>query len=58
EADGWPTARTRGTVDDLHAADAVWLLSGVRGAAAVHTLDGVQRADGGLTTRVQELLAR
>ncbi|MBJ7453008.1 MAG: aminotransferase class IV, partial [Blastococcus sp.] len=35
EADGWPTARTRGTVDDLHAADAVWLLSGVRGAAAV-----------------------
>jgi len=55
---GWPTARTRGTVDDLHAADAVWLLSGVRGAAAVHTLDGVARADAGLTTRVQELLAR
>ena len=32
-----------GTVDDLHAADAVWLLSGVRGAATVHTLDGVAR---------------
>ena len=31
EDDGWPTAVTPGTVDDLHAADAVWLLSGVRG---------------------------
>jgi 4-amino-4-deoxychorismate lyase len=58
EEAGWPTARTRGTVDDLHAADAVWLLSGVRGAAAVHTLDGVRRTDAGLTARVQELLAR
>lgn len=58
EEAGWATARTRGTVDDLHAADAVWLLSGVRGAAAVHTLDGVRRADAGLTARVQELLAR
>jgi 4-amino-4-deoxychorismate lyase len=58
EAEGWPTARTRGTVDDLHAADAVWLLSGVRGAAPVHTLDGVRRADAGLTARVRELLGR
>ncbi len=58
EADGRPTARTRGTVDDLHAADAVWLLSGVRGAAPVHTLDGVRRADAGLTARVRELLGR
>jgi 4-amino-4-deoxychorismate lyase len=55
---GWPTAATPGTVDDLHAADAVWLLSGVRGAAAVHTLDGVPRGDSGLTARVRELLAR
>ena len=31
--DGWPTAVTPGTVADLHAADAVWLLSGVRAAA-------------------------
>ena len=30
-ADGWPTAVTPGTVADLHAADAVWLMSGVRG---------------------------
>jgi 4-amino-4-deoxychorismate lyase len=57
-ADGWPTAVTTGTVDDLHAADAVWLLSGVRGAATVHTLDGVARGDGGLSARVRELLAR
>ncbi|WP_347058128.1 aminotransferase class IV [Blastococcus sp. HT6-30] len=57
EADGWPTAVTAGTVDDLHAADAVWLLSGVRGAAPVHTLDGVRRGDAGLSRRVRELLA-
>jgi 4-amino-4-deoxychorismate lyase len=56
--DGWPTAWTHGTVDDLHAADAVWLLSGVRLAAVVHTLDGVPRSDAGLTTRVRALLAR
>jgi 4-amino-4-deoxychorismate lyase len=56
--DGWPTAATSGTVDDLHAADAVWLLSGVRLAAVVHTLDGVPRGDAGLTARVRALLAR
>jgi len=55
---GWPTAVVAGTVDDLHAADAVWLLSGVRGAAVVHTLDGVRRGDAGLTARVRELLLR
>ena len=58
EADGWPTAVTPGTVDDLHAADAVWLLSGVRGAATVHTLDGVRRGDADLSRQVRELLAR
>lgn len=57
-ADGWPTSVTPGTVDDLHAADAVWLLSGVRGATVVHTVDGVPRGDDGLTRRVRELLAR
>jgi 4-amino-4-deoxychorismate lyase len=56
--DGWPTATTPGTVADLHAADAVWLLSGIRGAAVVHTLDGRRRGDAGLSARVQELLAR
>ncbi len=58
EDDGWPTSVTVGTVADLHAADAVWLVSGVRGAAAVHTLDGVTRGDAGLSGRVRELLAR
>ena len=56
--DGWPTASIPGTVADLHAADAVWLLSGVRLAAVVHTLDGVPRGDGGLTERIRALLAR
>ena len=54
---GLPTAVTPGTVADLHAAEAVWLLSGIRGASAVHTLDGVPRGDGGLTPRVHALLA-
>ena len=58
EEAGWPTATAPGTVDDLHAAEAVWLVSGVRGAATVHTLDGVPRGDAGLTVRVRELLAR
>jgi 4-amino-4-deoxychorismate lyase len=55
---GWPTSVTTGTVADLHAADAVWLLSGVRGVAVVHTLDGVPRTDGNLSQRVRDLLAR
>ena len=58
EADGWPTAVTPGTVADLQTADAVWLLSGIRGAARVTRLDGVDRGDGGLTRRVQDLLSR
>ena len=58
EADGWPTAVTPGTVEDLHAADAVWLLSGIRGASPVVRLDGTERGDAGLSQRVQSLLAR
>ncbi|MFL6097947.1 MAG: branched-chain amino acid aminotransferase, partial [Blastococcus sp.] len=57
EQAGWPAAVTPGTVADLHAADAVWLVSGVRGAAPVHTLDGVRRGDAGLTGPIRELLA-
>ena len=56
-ANGRPTAVAPGTVADLHAADAVWLVSGIRGVAAVHTLDGVRRGDAGLTAGVRELLA-
>lgn len=55
---GRATAVTPGTVADLRAADAVWLLSGVRAAATVHTLDGVPRGDAGLSEGVRELLAR
>ena len=55
---GRPTAITAGTVDDLHAADAVWLVSGVRGAAVVHTLDGKSRGDAGLTDGIRRLLSR
>jgi 4-amino-4-deoxychorismate lyase len=58
EDDGWPTAVTPGTVTDLHEAEAVWLLSGIRGAAPVTRLDGAQRSDAGLTDRVRQLLAR
>ena len=57
-ASGWPTEVSAGGVADLHAAEAVWLVSGVRGAAVVHTLDGVARGDAGRTRRVRELLAR
>ena len=55
---GRPTAVTPGTVEDLHAADAVWLVSGVRSAATVHTIDGMARGDAGLSAGVRELLAR
>jgi 4-amino-4-deoxychorismate lyase len=55
---GRPTAVTPGTVEDLKAADAVWLVSGVRAVATVHTLDGEPRGDGGLSDGVRELLAR
>ena len=58
EEAGWPTAVTPGTVADLHAAEAVWLVSGIRGAAVVHTLDGVRRGDAGLSARVRGLLGR
>ena len=58
EDDGWPTAVRTGTVADLHEADAVWLLSGIRGAAPVTRIDGRDRGDAGLSRRVRELLGR
>jgi 4-amino-4-deoxychorismate lyase len=58
EDDGWPTAVTPGTLADLHGADAVWLLSGIRGAVPVTALDGRARGDAGLSPRVQDLLGR
>jgi 4-amino-4-deoxychorismate lyase len=50
---GFGTEVQRGTVDDLHAADGVWLLSSVRIAAAVAALDGKPLAsDPELTARI------
>jgi 4-amino-4-deoxychorismate lyase len=40
---GWRTEYTLGTVDDLHAADAVWLVSSTRGPVDVVELDGKTR---------------
>jgi 4-amino-4-deoxychorismate lyase len=41
---GWTTAATTATVADLHAAEAVWLMSSVRGPVDVVALDGVPHA--------------
>lgn len=40
---GWRVAYTRAGVDDLHAADLVWLVSSVRGPVDVVELDGKSR---------------
>ncbi len=52
---GFQTGYDRLTVDDLHQADGVWLLSSVRLAARVHTLDGVPLPDTGLHAQISEL---
>jgi 4-amino-4-deoxychorismate lyase len=41
---GWQTAVTDATVDDLHAADVLWLVGSVRGPVDVVELDAKQRA--------------
>ncbi len=50
---GFRTAIAKSTVDDLHTANGVWLVSSVRGAVAVTAIDGKERGDGDLTERVQ-----
>lgn len=40
EADGWEVGLDRMSLDDLRGADGVWLLSSIRLAVRVHTLDG------------------
>lgn len=42
-AAGWSTHETLASVDDLHAADVVWVVSSVRGPVDVIELDGKQR---------------
>jgi 4-amino-4-deoxychorismate lyase len=41
---GWQTRDTLAVLDDLHAADAVWIVSSVRGPVEVIDLDGTNRA--------------
>lgn len=51
---GFRTEICRGSTDDLHAADGVWLVSSIRVAAAVTALDGkALPADQDATARVQ-----
>lgn len=50
---GFRTKIMKSTVEDLHTANGVWLVSSIRGAVAVTTIDGKDRPDGGLTKRVQ-----
>jgi 4-amino-4-deoxychorismate lyase len=43
QADGWQTVVTSASVEDLHAADVVWLIGSVRGPVDVVVLDGKHR---------------
>lgn len=53
---GLATEVTAGSVADLHAADGVWLVSSVRGAAEVVALDGRTRPPAALTPLVRRLI--
>ncbi|MGB9378492.1 MAG: aminotransferase class IV [Mycobacteriales bacterium] len=55
-AHGFEVGTRRTTLADLHGADAVWLLSSVRGAASVLAIDGRPRGDAGLTARIRDIL--
>jgi 4-amino-4-deoxychorismate lyase len=55
-AAGWSTAQTRAHVDELHAADVVWLIGSVRGPVDVIELDGMIRGRApGLDAEVRRL---
>jgi 4-amino-4-deoxychorismate lyase len=57
EANGYETGFELSTVEDLHTADAIWLVSSVRHAAPVTALDGVPVAiDRVMTVRINEFL--
>lgn len=53
---GFAVDRRAATVAGLRSADAVWLVSSVRGAAAVVAVDGQPRGDGGLTEKIHAIL--
>ncbi|MGH3978883.1 MAG: aminodeoxychorismate lyase [Pseudonocardiaceae bacterium] len=53
---GWATVVEPVDVDELHAADGVWLVSSIRLLARVHTLDGKPLSDPGLTPELHALL--
>jgi len=53
---GWTTSVVPTIPADLVAADAVWLVSSIRGAAAITSIDGATRGDAGLTPTVHRLL--
>ncbi|MEU1585783.1 aminotransferase class IV [Micromonospora sp. NPDC005710] len=53
---GLNAAERMATSAELHAADGVWFTSSLRGAAEVHTLDGVRRARCPRTPALQALL--
>jgi 4-amino-4-deoxychorismate lyase len=55
-AAGWTAGFQALTVDDLHRADGVWLVSSVRRAARVHTLDGTGLPDSGLQAQICDLI--
>lgn len=52
---GWEARFERLAVADLHGAEGVWLVSSVRLAARVHTLDGTALPDTGLHGEIAEL---
>ncbi|MGH8861411.1 MAG: aminotransferase class IV [Jatrophihabitantaceae bacterium] len=55
-AAGWQTRDMLATIDDLHAADAVWIISSVRGPVEVVDLDGKPRArTSDLDTQIKSL---
>jgi len=53
---GLATSRRTATLDDLLAADGVWLCSSVRGITQVTELDGKPLPDGGLTPALRDVL--
>jgi 4-amino-4-deoxychorismate lyase len=56
EADGWAVKSEPLRLEDLYAADGVWLVSSVRLLARVHTLNGRSLADGNQTAELTALL--